>query len=250
MDDSKVHYISKTNLSQQLSDDRISPINRYQAKVLGKASPADLLRYELLTFLFGNMPGALGYLLRKQSYPALFKRMGRGAILGKGLTIRHPSNISIGNHVAIDDYGMLDAPKELIVEDHVVISRNCVLQAKTGPVRIGRRTDIGCNAVITSQTGIYLGDAVLLAANCYIGGGRYRSETPGVPFMDQGLYSRGPVTIGDGSWLGAGAMVLDGVTVGKGCIVGSGSVVTKDIPDFSVVAGVPAKIIKNLQTVA
>ena len=63
--------------------------------------------------------------------------------------------------------------------------------------------------------------------------------------MEQGVYSKGPVVIGDDVWLGAGAMVLDGVQIGKGCIVGAGSVVTKNLPDYAVAVGVPAKILKN-----
>jgi acetyltransferase-like isoleucine patch superfamily enzyme len=62
--------------------------------------------------------------------------------------------------------------------------------------------------------------------------------------MEQGLYSNGPVVIEDDVWLGAGAIVLDGVRIGKGCIVGAGAVVTKDLPDYAIAIGVPAKVTK------
>jgi len=63
--------------------------------------------------------------------------------------------------------------------------------------------------------------------------------------MDQGMYSRGPVVIGDDVWIGAGATILDGVRVGRGAIVGAGAVVTRDVPDFAVVTGVPAKVVSQ-----
>lgn len=244
MEDKPIRYISKKPLSQQISDQKISALKRYQAKVLGEEGWGVLIKYEILTSLFGPIPGALGYLSRRSLYRALFRHLGQGVILGKGLGIRHPKRISLGDRVAIDDYGLLDGSAELSVESEVIISRNCVLQAKSGPVRIGRRTDIGCNGVIGSHAGIFVGESVLIAANCYIGGGQYRSESLELPFMDQGLYSNGPVVIGDASWLGAGAVVLDGVRIGKSCIVGAGAVVTKNVPDYAIVAGVPARIIK------
>jgi acetyltransferase-like isoleucine patch superfamily enzyme len=110
---------------------------------------------------------------------------------------------------------------------------------------IGEDSDIGCHTVITSVSGIYLESSVLIAARCYIGGARYHTGNREVPILKQGVYSRGPIRIGSGSWIGAGAIVLDGVTIGKGCVIGAGSVVTKDVPDFWIAAGVPAKPVQN-----
>lgn len=58
-----------------------------------------------------------------------------------------------------------------------------------------------------------------------------------------------PITIGDDCWIGGNTTVMPGVTIGKGCTIGAGSVVTKDIPEFSVAVGVPAKVIKKLEVV-
>jgi acetyltransferase-like isoleucine patch superfamily enzyme len=86
---------------------------------------------------------------------------------------------------------------------------------------------------------------VLLAANCYIGGAQHRYDRLDLPIMRQGYDSRGGVVIEDDVWLGAGVMILDGVRVGTGCVVGAGSVVTKELPPFSVAVGVPARIVAN-----
>jgi acetyltransferase-like isoleucine patch superfamily enzyme len=238
--------LEKKSLNEQLHGGEISLLKRYQAKVFDSSSLASLLRYELCILLYGDLPGGLGYFLRRRFYAKLFGRMGRQVILGKGITLRQPGRMVLGDRVAIDDYVMLDAggtgAEGLRLEEGVTVSRNSVIQGKVGPVAIGSYTDIGCNCVLTSTAGIYIGQSVLIASNCYLGGGRYRSERLDLPPMDQGLYSRGPVRIGDHVWLGAGAIILDGVSVGKGSIIGAGSVVTRSIPQYVIAAGNPARI--------
>jgi len=240
--------ISKVNLSEQLHDANIPIWKRYQLKVFGEGCFGKFLRYEIATLIFENLPGALGYLLREWSYSKFFKSFGNGVIIGKGLVFRHPPKISIGHHVAIDNYAMIDASGSrehgIFIGDDVIISRNCVIQGKTGPILIGDKTDIGCNTTLSSVTGIEIGSSVLIAGNCYIGGARYLSEETHRTIMEQGPYSLGPVIIGDDVWLGAGVIVLDGVNIGRGCIIGAGSVVTKDLPDYAVAIGVPARVIK------
>lgn len=239
--------ISKTPLVEQLHKTDVSLLKRYQLKVLGNTGFAQLLKYELVTFLFGNVSGALGHVLRKWFYRTLFKQTGQGVIFGRGITLRHPGRISLGHRVAMDDYSMIDASgagdEGMVLGDDVIVSRGCVIQGKTGPVNIEEKTDIGCNTIISSVTGVSIGTSVLIAGNCYIGGARYRSERVDVPMMEQGIYSEGPVSIESDVWLGAGVMVLDGVKIGKGCIVGAGAVVTKDLPDHVIAAGVPAAVI-------
>jgi acetyltransferase-like isoleucine patch superfamily enzyme len=66
-----------------------------------------------------------------------------------------------------------------------------------------------------------------------------------IPPIQQGSYSKGGVVIGDGCWLGADVKVLDGVKIGPGAIVGAGAVVLEDVESFSIVAGVPAKLIRK-----
>ncbi len=238
--------INKKNLSEQLHSTQSSVLQRYCQKAVGSGSLLFLCKYELITTLLHSLSGALGYGLRKFFYPCLFRCCGRGVILGKCLTIRHPGKISIGENVAIDDNVMLDASgadnTEITIGDGTVISRNCTIQGKTGPVFIGKRADIGCDVVFSSIAGITLGDSVLIAGKCYLGGGRYNSSRLDIPIMDQGGYSRGPLHIGAGTWLGAGVTVLDGVRIGKDCIVGAGSVVTHNLPDYAVALGVPAKV--------
>ncbi len=245
----QITQIHKVPLAEQLSASNTSILKRYQEKVLKEGSLLKLAYYELLTLLFANLPGSLGYLSRKSLYKSLFHACGSGVIFGQGLTLRNPQRMVLGDRVAIDDYCLLDATGTGVggfrIGDDVIISRNSVIQAKSGVVSLGNKVDVGCNVVLSSVNGITIGNSVLIAGNCYIGGGRYLCDRIDIPMMEQGVYSKGPILIGDDVWLGAGATVLDGVTIGRGCIIGAGALVTRDLPDYSVAVGVPAKIIKS-----
>jgi len=241
--------IDRQALSEQLHDKRTSALQRYRQKAAGDLSLAGLLRYELANVFIANLGGSLGYLLRKLAYGPLFREMGTGVIIGKGVIVRHPGRINLGKQVAIDDYVLLDASgagdEGVRLGNQIIVSRNCIIQGKSGGIVIGNKVDIGANTLITSATGVHVEPSVLIAGNCYIGGSRYYTESLDVPIMEQGWYSRGPVHIGTGSWLGAGVIVLDGVRIGQGCIVGAGAVVTKDLPDYAVAAGVPARVLRS-----
>lgn len=239
--------VAKKPLASQLHDEKVSMLARYMEKAYGSRSLFPVLTNELKIFLFGNLAGGAGYFFRKIFYGKMFKKTGRGGIFGRGLVLRHPAKISLGECVSFDDDVMLDASgageKGITLGNDVIISRNCVIQGKTGPILIRDRADIGCNCIFSSISGIEIGKANLIAGHCYIGGGQYRSDRVDIPMMDQGIYSKGPVILGDDVWLGAGVAVLDGVRIGKGSIIGAGAVVTRDIPEYSIAVGVPARII-------
>jgi acetyltransferase-like isoleucine patch superfamily enzyme len=239
--------ISKKPLTSQLHDENVSMLARYMDKAYGTRKMPQILANELRVFLFGDLTGGAGYYFRKIFFGGMFRKAGRGVIYWRGLVLRHPGKISIGERVSIDDDVLLDASgageEGISLGDGAIVSRSCVIQGKTGPVMIGNRADIGCNCIFSSVSGIEIGQSTLIAGHCYIGGGRYRSDRLEIPMMDQGMYSEGPVILGDDVWLGAGVIVLDGVRIGKGSIIGAGSVVTREIPEYSVAVGVPARVI-------
>lgn len=245
--------VAKEVLAQQLHQGG-NPVSRYKAKVLGaNKSYLRLFQFEFSQLFCSNLGGGLGYLLRKMTFASLFKRCGKGAIFGRGIILRTPANISIGSNVAIDDHILLDggtgAECTMRIGDKVVISKGCVIQAKTGPLDIGDECDIGAHVLISSVGGLTLAPNVLIAGNCYIGGGRYHLDSQETPIMYQGIYSRGPIAIGKGTWIGASATILDGVKIGKGCVIGAGALVTKDIPDFAIAVGSPAKVIQQREDI-
>lgn len=232
----------------KIAEGRDSPLRTYMDLTVGNTGIFRFCTYEFLTCFLGPLPGGVGFFLRKIFYPRLFRKVGRGLIIGRNVVIRHPDKIALGNNITIDDNCLIDArgagPEGIVFEDGVIINRNCMIQAKSGPIRIGGRSSLGSNSVVVSLGGVEFGEAVLTAGGIYVSAGAYNFDNPYVPIMDQGAYTKGPIKIGARSWLGTCVIVLDGVKIGAGTVIGAGSVVTKDISENSVAVGVPAKVIK------
>lgn len=128
--------------------------------------------------------------------------------------------VHIGNH-CVFTFGTIS------LGDHVHVGNFCVFQSAHGEIRIGNH--------------------VLFGPGVHIHGGNHAYDKVGV-FIDENdakvLGQDGVVRIEDDVWVGANAMILQGVTLGRGCIVGAGSIVTRDVPAYAIVAGNPAHILK------
>jgi acetyltransferase-like isoleucine patch superfamily enzyme len=239
----------KTEMQATLTDEKTSSLKKYQELVLGTRGLGSLIKYELITTLFGPIPGAGGFLFRKIFYRSLFKKAGRNVVFGRSITIRHPHKISLGDNVVIDDYAVLDAKgsgnNQIAIENNVIVGRGSVISCKNGSIWIGENTNIAMNCFIQSAKEVRIGKNVLFAAFCYvIGGGDHSTDRTDIPIIAQKQVVKG-ITIEDNCWIGAGVKVQDGIVIGRDSIIGSGAVVTKDVPEFSIAAGVPAKILKN-----
>lgn len=133
----------------------------------------------------------------------------------------------------------------LTIGDGTCIETRCTLLCPNSPLSLGRDCYLNKNVRLgSSGAGLTLGDNVMVGPNVVMDTSRHNSERTDVPMKSQGM-SYAPISIGDDVWIGANVVVTMGVSIGEGCIVGAGSVVTKDIPAFSVVAGVPAAVIKS-----
>jgi len=111
-------------------------------------------------------------------------------------------------------------------------------------LEIGNRCQINQNTVLKS---VIIGDNVMIAPNVVLLDRSHHYERLDIPMIDQGETSRELTIIADDVWIGQNAIILPGLKVGKGAIIGAGSVVTHDVSDWAVVAGVPAKVIKSRQ---
>lgn len=110
------------------------------------------------------------------------------------------------------------------------------------------RITMDCCVWAEKESRITLGDNVLLGPGAKIFGGNHGIAKSGIPIVYQERIAR-DVTIGSDVWIGANAVVLAGVTIGEGAVVAAGAVVTKDVPAYSIVGGVPAKLIGERKTV-
>lgn len=126
--------------------------------------------------------------------------------------------------------------------NRVFMHENVLIRSFGNTITIGDNTTINRNVIIESQCKI--GSNCSIAPNVVIVGANHKFANKDILIKEQGSTSLG-IVIEDDVWIGANASVLDGVHIGKGCIVAAGAVVTKSVPAFSVVAGVPAKVIKQ-----
>ena len=233
--------VKKDDILKNIGDDKTGSIGKYHKFFTGQSGIFSLLKYDMAHIFAAPMPGAIGYVLRKILMLPLLEHCGKNVNIGRNVNFRHPGKMSIGEQTAIDDYCMLDAkgvsPGEFSIGKNVMISRGCAIIGKTdhGFIEIGDNSILGKNCILSSTGGIRLGAWVGLAGECYVGGGRYKTQESDQPMMKQEMYSQGPVEIGDDVWIGAGVTILDGVKIGKGSVIGAGSVVRENIPEYTTV---------------
>lgn len=166
-------------------------------------------------------------------------KFGVNARLGRGLRIELPENLFIHDEARVGDYCRF-----------AIVNENYQLNSptlKTTPkVVLGAGSYLGSFCVVNCINEVVIGEKVLVADHCYIGDLFHEFEDTSMAIADQYLVSRGPVHIGDGTWIGNKVSVLSGVTIGKHCVIGANSVVTHDIPDYHVAVGSPARVIRRI----
>jgi acetyltransferase-like isoleucine patch superfamily enzyme len=139
---------------------------------------------------------------------------------------------------AFDD-GRLEIGANTLLEPHVWITAPA-----PGRVRIGEGTFLNIGVMVAAVELVEIGSHCMLANGCFVTDGNHRFDDPRTPVPWQGFSTKGPTRIGDNVWLGANVVVTSGVTIGERCVVGANSVVTQDIPPFSIAAGAPAKVLR------
>jgi acetyltransferase-like isoleucine patch superfamily enzyme len=150
-----------------------------------------------------------GYYNKVQRVHKKYTRISSSAKLS------YREQLNISNHVWIGHFSLLDGLGGIVIGEGVHIASHCCIYSHS------------------SQ------NAIRLLGNKYIE----------VPAEKRPGYIIKKVTVGEFTFIGTSSIILPGVTIGKGCIIGAGSVVTKDVPDFSVVAGNPSKIIGDTKTI-
>ena len=124
-----------------------------------------------------------------------------------------------------------------------VVESYCCINNAVGDVTIGDYTRIGIHCTLIGP--VCIGNHVNLAQGITVTALNHNFEDSSKRIDEQGVSTK-PVVIGDDVWIGTNAVILPGVTIGSHCVVAAGAVVTKDVPDHTLVGGVPAKVIKNI----
>ncbi len=120
------------------------------------------------------------------------------------------------------------------------------LTSDTGRISIGGGSLLNLNVMVAAVAEVRIGEHCMLANGCLVTDGNHRFDDPDLPVPWQGFTSKGAVTIEDNVWLGANVVVTNGVTIGRRSVIGANSVVTEDLPAFSIAAGAPAKVLKTV----
>ena len=177
-----------------------------------------------------------------------FGSCGKGTTLGNNVEIVGAiSRIRLGKHVRIGDGARLvcsDTAAEIIVGDGTFIQPRAILE--TGPggrIELGAMNSINPYTILYGHGGLITGEYVRIAAHTVVIPANHVFDDPDIPIARQGLSKRG-IRIGRDVWIGSGCQILDGVEIGNGCVVAAGAVVNRNLEPFSVVGGVPARVLK------
>lgn len=208
---------------------------------------------QLITLLFGWIPTIIGIGLRAFAYRCILKINGMAAIENH-VRLRFADQITLGRNVYIDQHVYLHAcPRGISIGDDSFVMHGAVLHVynfRNLPhafIRIGKNSLIGEYNVLRGQGGITIGDRVYMGPMVQILAVNHVFNDPNRPMVEQGITAEG-ITINDDVWVGAGAVIGDGITIGEGAVVAAGAVVTKNVPPRTVVAGIPAKVIQNIDS--
>jgi acetyltransferase-like isoleucine patch superfamily enzyme len=143
---------------------------------------------------------------------------------------------------------------EALDEGRLVIGPNTLLEpgcwltlSAKARIEIGEGCFLNRNVMIAALESIQIGDHVMLANGCFVGDADHRFDDPEVPVTWQGFSSDGPVRIGSNCWFGVNCVVTSGVEIGDRCVIGANSVVTEDLPRGVIAAGVPARVIREIE---
>lgn len=207
---------------------------------------------QLLFLLFGWVPTLLGIALRGVFYRLILQMDGWSAIENR-VRLRMADNIHLHNGVYLDQNTYLHAcPNGIEIGENSIIMHGAILhvynfrQMPDSGIKIGRDSLVGEYSVIRGQGGVAIGDRVYTSPFTQIIAVNHIFDDPDLPFIEQGITAEG-IHIEDDVWIGSGAIITDGVRIGKGAVVAAGAVVIQDVPAHTVVAGVPAKSIRNIE---
>lgn len=171
---------------------------------------------------------------------------------GRAVVIEHGYQITSGANLILEDMVHINALSEngiafgrnvTVAKGTVIVCTGVIANRGTGLI-IGDYSAIGAHSFIGSQGGITIGSDVIMGPGVRIFSENHNYDNSELPIRKQGEI-RKKVLIEDDSWVGSGVTILGGVTIGRGSVIAAGSVVTKNIPAYSVVAGIPAKIVKK-----
>jgi acetyltransferase-like isoleucine patch superfamily enzyme len=205
-------------------------------------------------FFFGWIPTIVGIGIRGIIY-RLILRMDGWAAIEHGVRMAFANYIRLGNGVYLDKGTYLHAcPQGIDIGENTIVMHGAIMHVYNfrdlphSGIKIGRDSLVGEYTVIRGQGGVKIGDRVYTSPFCQIVAVNHVFDDPNRPFVEQGITAEG-IVIEDDVWIGSGAVITDGIRIGRGAVIAAGAVVTKDVLAHTVVAGVPARPIKDIDDI-
>jgi acetyltransferase-like isoleucine patch superfamily enzyme len=155
------------------------------------------------------------------------RAFARWPLHGNILEALHDDRLQIGEHVLFEPHVWLTCPR---------------------PARlsIGAGSFLNIGVMVAASSEVTIGEHCMFGNGTLITDANHRFDDPNTPVPYQGFVSKGPTRIGDNVWCGANVVITSGVSIGERCVIGANSVVTEDLPPFTVAAGAPAKVLRQI----
>lgn len=158
--------------------------------------------------------------------------------------------IVLGECSRVENYAWLHCPDRGDDSSRIRIGAHCRiwpgagLYSAGGWIEVGDRCSFNSHVLVYGTGGVRIGNCVRIATHTVIVASMHRFQSPDIPIKEQGVEAQG-IVIGDDVWIGAGVTILDGVEIGQGSVIAAGAVVNRSVEPFSVMAGVPARLLKR-----
>jgi len=183
------------------------------------------VKYMAVKRFFYRVTNKLSSVLGTEPKEVKFLRRKYGVLILEGCVMEGTDSMSFGANVSIGSMSFFSA--------------------ENGKITVGSKTSFNRNVHINASVcgEIKIGDNCLFGPSVVLRTADHRFDKVNIPIREQGHICKN-ITIEDDVWIGANVVVVGGVSIGRGAVVGAGAVVTKDVPAFAVVGGVPARLIK------
>lgn len=177
-------------------------------------------------------------------------------LIGKGVAIRHARHLSAGRNFVVEDNCEINclSRRGIVLGNKVTIGSYALIRPTNAyggelgeGLTVGNNSNIGPYAYIGCSGYVRIGDNVMMSPRVSLYAENHNFTRADVPMKEQGV-TRQFIVIEDDCWIASHSVILAGVTVGRGSIVAAGSVVTSDVPPYSIVAGVPARVVRSRQS--
>ncbi|MBN1527384.1 MAG: acyltransferase [Candidatus Omnitrophica bacterium] len=174
-------------------------------------------------------------------------RLANGAYISPLCELRGARRITLGGGAVLERYARLYANGKnarITIGDGTTIYPYALLKANGGTIEIGSHSSVNDYSILYGYGGIRIGSGVHIAAHTVIVASEHDYEKLGTPRFSVDMRGKG-IVVEDNVWIGANAVILDGVTIGTYSVIGAGAVVSESIPPYSIAVGIPAKVVRK-----